>query len=1032
MENLTMRKFLLKIRYWLIPESSRREQLYHGIRLVYQHAQISGKRTWIKILPTLKRTSAIPAPAIPTQDQELNTYRRWIREHEPGKTELEAQKKHQADFNHRPLISILIPINNADKVTLTDTITSVQGQTYPRWELCTTYSLSEAKPVVELLEKTSRRESRMLIKQLAPHEQIANGLNNLLDIGQGDFVLIIEPGGQLAPDSLYAIVNQLNQDPSVDMLYFDEDTISADGNLRHSPWFKPSALSPDLLLSVNYLRHAVIRRDLLKEAGNFDASMNSAQEWDLAFRLVEHNARIVHLHRVFYHNRQIPRSNKNKIADMSWESSAYKRCIHVHTQRLGYPEASIELPSPDTVHVHWPVSGKKVSIIIPTKDNVGLLRACLDSIFEKTRYPDFEIILVDTGSIEAATKQYYDTLALKPGVRVISDPSPFNFQKVCNLGASYADGDVFVFLNNDTEALDPEWLDELVGWAERPEIGIVGARLTRPDHTIQHAGLVIGLAGHGSHVFDGGAENQCGPFGSSEWYRDYQAVTGACLAIRRQVFAQLGGFDEVYRVGYGDIDLCLRVIDAGYRVVYNPFARLLHHEGATRGLTQPPSDVLRASVRMYHRIQSGDPFFSSNLSHYQRVPTIIHEHEPPISELILRIMQDFDLISRDDLDAVEPLRWDVQIPQPANDSIDNKKMLVVSHELTRSGAPIILWQICAALARKGIQITVLSPEDGPLHQEYLHIGVSVHILPSLLKDARIVLPYLQGQDLVLLNTILCYRVAHAVKASNLPLLFWVHESTFGHQICRANPGAKSAIAITDRLIFPSHATSRLYLEFGPSENHRVIHSGINITPLQPDDVKPPFKRKPDRLYVVVVASIESRKGQDVLLQAFKMLPADISDQVECFLIGRKLDLEFSQNVVKNAKTMGNVHIVGETPANLVMQYLAVADVFILPSRDEALPISLIEAMAFGLAIIATRVGGVTEIIQDQVNGLLVEKEDPAGLAKCITRLYLDKDYRYNLGQAGKHSYQENLTFDKFVERYYTVISELESFYGEKN
>ena len=1019
-----MKKLLLKIRYWLIPAHSRREQLYHNLRLVFLLAQISGKRAILKHLPALKHSFIPPAPTVPTKDQELSAYRRWTDEHEPDPPELELQKKTISDLPSRPLISILTPVYNADPAALAETLSSIQAQIYPGWEICFVYSRYESKAAIELLEKTARYEGRMVIKQLAPHEEVNDSLNQALAFTHGEFVLLLEQGDRLSPDTLYTIIKQLNQDPAVDVIYFDEDITSSDGHQRHSPWFKPGGLSPDLLLSANYLRHAVIRRDLLLAAGRYDPTMDSAQEWDISFRLIEHNARLVHLPRVFYHCLDSTHSANKPITASSRAVAVQTRCIQAHLGRLGSPHARVEFDSPATVHVHWPVSGHKVSIIIPTKDNVRLLQACLDSIVTQTRYPDDEIVLVDTGSTDPATQTYYQTLASRPEVKLVSDPRPFNFHKVSNLGARHATGEVLIFLNNDTEALHPEWLDELVGWAERPEVGIVGAKLIRPDRTIQHAGLVIGLAGHGSHIFDGGPEIQNGPFGSSEWYRNYQAVTGACLAIRRQVFEQLNGFDEVFRIGYGDIDLCLRAKDAGYRVIYNPFARLLHHEGATRGLNQPPSDVLRASVSMYPRIQAGDPFFSTNLSPYQRIPTIASQHEPPIPELILRIMGDFDLISGDDLDASDPSRWQVQLPHPDQGST-GKKMLVVSHELTRSGAPIILWQICSALAKKGFQITVLSPEDGPLHQEYLQAGVAVHILPSLLKDARVVLPYLQDQELVLLNTILCYRVAHAVKASHLPLLFWVHESSFGQQVCRTTPSAKSAITIADRLIFPSHATANLYREFGSSDNHTVIHSGINIIFPDPAHGKPPFKKTPGRLYIVVVASIESRKGQDVLLQALKLLPADISSQVECFLIGRKLELEFSQKVVKSAKSMGNVHIVGDTPAAQVKQYLAAADVFVLPSRDEALPISLIEAMAFGLAIIATRVGGVAEIIQDQVNGLLVEKEDPAGLAKCITNLYLDKDYRYNLGIAGKRSYQGSLTYDLFVERYHAVICALQ-------
>jgi glycosyltransferase involved in cell wall biosynthesis/cellulose synthase/poly-beta-1,6-N-acetylglucosamine synthase-like glycosyltransferase len=1022
-----MRKFLLKIRFWLIPAHSRREQLYHDIRLAWMLANSSDKRTFLHRFPVWIRTFMSHKPHVASPSQELSAYQRWIDEHEPGKSELDLQRRNQAAFNYRPLVSILTPVYNPDPAVLSDTLSSVQAQTYPHWELCLVNGGSELKGVMKTLDKFARHDQRIKIKHLPQNQGIANNSNHALHMAHGEFVLLLDHDDLLAPDALYQVVSHLNLDPAADMLYFDEDKISADGRQRHSPWFKPQALSPDLLISTNYLMHSVIRRSLLQAAGQFDPTMDGAQDWDLSLRLLLHHPHIVHLPMVFYHWRQVPGSAASSADAKPWAFAAQKRCIEAHLNRLGFPQASVNFPSLGLVHVRWPVSGNKVSIIIPTKDKVDVLRTCLDSILDKTSYPDFEILLIDTGSTDPATHDYYQSLASRSNLKLLSDPSPFNFHKVCNLGARHASGDVLVFLNNDTEALTPSWLDELVGWAERPDVGIVGAKLIRPDGTIQHAGLVIGLAGHGSHAFDGAPEHTYGPFGSSEWYRNFQAVTGACMAMRRQVFEQLNGFDEVYQVGYGDIDLCLRTVDAGYRVVYNPFARLLHHEGATRGFSLPPADVLRASVRMYPRILAGDPYFSTNLSPHQRIPAIAQPGEPPISDTILRILLAFDLIHGSDLEAVDPARWDVQIIQPDSQSSGKNRLLVISHELSRSGAPIILWQVCRALVQKGYQITVLSQFDGPLHEACLQDGMQVHILPSLMMDARVALPYMQHQDLVLVNTILCYRVAHAVKANNLPYVYWVHESSFGQNFCRVFPSAAIALRSADRVIFPSKATAALYNEFGDRSRFNAIHSGIDITLPDPQTSQPPFVKDPDRLYIVVIASIESRKGQDILLQALELLPPGIGAQMECFLIGRilyKLEKGFCQQVVKKAERMGNVHVLGDTAADVVKQYLAAADIFILPSRDEALPISLIEAMAFGKAIIATNVGGVAEILQDKVDGLLVEKEDPVRLAECISTLYLDKNYRYNLGEAARRAYQNNLTYDKFVERFHKVIKEV--------
>ncbi|HSQ17080.1 MAG TPA: glycosyltransferase [Anaerolineales bacterium] len=1030
MENPTLRQRLLRLRYWLIPADSRREQFYHTLRLTWQVAGTAGKGKFVQHFPAWKRIFIDSQPAAPTPRQGKRAYAHWIRRHEPGKSELELQRSNQAGFQYRPLISILITVDNPDTAALSDTFRSVQAQTYPAWELCLVMGRDQSTRVKQTLDRFSTDDPRIQVTQLSQNACTGDNWNQALENAHGEYVLLLQPGDRLSPAALYAVVKQLDQDAGADVVYFDQDRLGSDGR-RHSPWFKPSALSPDLLLSTNYLGHAAMQRSLLHEVGAFDPAMAGTEAWDLALRLVETTGHIRHIPEVLVHQRQEMVTSETHSS--AGQLAAQKQAIEAHLTRLGYPQARVDRSAQKLVHVHWPVSRKKISIIIPTKDKLQLLQACLESIFEQTSYPDYEIVLVDTGSQEPATQEYYRELEVRPNLRLLTVPGPFNYHRVCNLGARQAAGEVLVFLNNDTQALDPTWLEELVGWAERPEAGIVGAQLIRPDGTLQHAGLVIGLGGHGSHVFDGGPEHQDGPFGSSDWYRDYQAVTGACLAVRREVFEELGGFDEAYQVGYGDIDLCLRAVDAGYQVIYNPFARLLHHEGATRGLAQPPGDVLRASVRMHPRIQAGDPYFSPNLSRHSRLPAIAQPGETPASASvasILRILRAYDLIGNHDLEAVDPQRWQVQLPLPVSKSDPQTRLLVITHELSRSGAPIVLWKLCRSLAGQGYQVTVLSPSDGPLQAAYQSDGITVHIIPSLLSDARMVLPYLQGQDLVLANTILSYRTVHAAKAANIPVLFWVHESELGQQLCRRSPAAAAAIRQAEQVIFPSNATAALYREFASANPFTTIHIGIEAA--QPNQKRSVGSSAPaglaaDKFNLVVVGSVEPRKGQDILLQALELLPAEVFARVECFLIGRilmKQNKKYCQRLVKKANRLGNVHLLGEMPPEQVKQYLSAADVFILPSRDEALPQSILEAMAYGKAIIASNVGGISEILQDEVNGLLVEKEYPASLADAIHRLYLDENTRYNLGGAARRTFQNSLTFDRFMAQFQTLIQDV--------
>lgn len=484
-----------------------------------------------------------------------------------------------------------------------------------------------------------------------------------------------------------------------------------------------------------------------------------------------------------------------------------------------------------------------------------------------------------------------------------------------------------------------------------------------------------------------------------------------------------------YQMGYGDIDICLHAVEAEYRVVYTSFARSLHLEGGSRGFSLPPSDALRASVKMFSQIQDGDPFFNPNLSYWQHLPQIAQPREKQREWCILKILYDFDLIGREDIGGADPERWRIQVnsePDPALASSDEeKRLLVVTHELSRSGAPIILWEVAKYMAERGFHISVLSPFEGPLHQAYTDAGMQVDILPSVLEDARIILNYLDDHDLLLANTILAFRTIHAAKAFHKSCIWWVHESIFGQNLANSSPSVAQAFDTANAVIFPSQATSDLYTHFSSQSNYYPIHLGLDLQVPCKQEIEAPFTRKAGMMYIVSVASIESRKGQDILLQGIKNLPADIAAKMECYLIGRilsKSEMQYCQKITGLARRMGNVHILGDIPSESVKSYLQAADVFVLPSRDEALPVSLLEAMAFGKSIIATKVGGVPEIIDHEVNGLLVDNEDAQGIADSLLRLYQDRRLIEQLGERARMTFQERLSFSKFAEQMFQLVN----------
>ena len=545
-------------------------------------------------------------------------YRTWIARHEPGAEELARQRADAQAMAFRPVFTVVVPAGDAPPALLDASIRSAVGQSYDRWELRVTDGPRKGSEAERLAAAWAGRDARIRIDGAdAPTTPVADA---------GEFVAPLAAGDTLAPNALFEVARLLNEHRGAEIIYFDEDVLSPDGRTRSSPFFKPG-WSPEMLLSVNYLAHAFIKRTLLEDAG---PAAVPGGAWDLALRCSERAREIRRIAGVLYHSRAGAPPAPPQPEDL--------RALEEHCRRQGIAGARAAVVPPGVVRLTWPTGDRGVSIIIPTKDREPLLRRCLTSLLRRTAYPRFEILIVDTGSTDEATRRYYADLAKDRRIRILEHPGPFNFSAANNAGARGATGDLLLFLNNDTEALNQEWLEEMVRWADRPEIGAVGAKLLYADGTIQHAGIVVGLRGLAHHIYRQAGDTHADLFGSVDWYRDYLAVTGACLLVRRQVFDEVGGFDERYRIAYSDIEMCLRIHRRGYRIVYTPFARLRHDEGATRGGVVPPSDTRRALDHMGDLVSSGDPYFHPGLSHESLLPALPRRGDRPRDVLLKRLI----------------------------------------------------------------------------------------------------------------------------------------------------------------------------------------------------------------------------------------------------------------------------------------------------------------------------------------------------------------------------------------------------------
>lgn len=537
------------------------------------------------------------------QDHALparGTYEHWVREFDtPTAATLDALRARAAALRDAPLISVLMPVFNPAECWLDRAIASVRAQVYPHWELCIADDASTLPHVRAVLERHAREEPRIKLCFRPENGHISAASNSALALATGATCALFDHDDELAPHALYCVAETLLAHPDAELIYSDEDKIDETG-LRFDPHFKP-AWNPDLLTSQNYVSHlATLRTATVRALGGFRPGFEGAQDWDLFLRVTAQARadRIHHVPRVLYHWRAVEGSTAMQLQEKDYAVQAARRALEEHFARRGEP-ATLHLITGTHWHVRRPRPSPAplVTLVIPTRNGRELLATCLESILAKTDYPNFEILLADNDSDDPALFAYYEELKARlPGrFEVLPCPGPFNYAAINNRAVRHAHGDLIGLLNNDLEATHPEWLDELVAHAVRPDIGCVGTRLLYPDGHVQHAGVITGLGGVAGHAFKGYTRDEPGtPQFRPHLAHNVSAVTAACLLVRREVYLRARGLDESgLAVAFNDVDFCLKVQALGLRNLYTPFAELVHHESASRGAEDTPEKIRR-------------------------------------------------------------------------------------------------------------------------------------------------------------------------------------------------------------------------------------------------------------------------------------------------------------------------------------------------------------------------------------------------------------------------------------------------------
>ena len=550
-------------------------------------------------------------------------YARWIRSYDRLEREdVQRIREQLAKFHYLPMISVLLPVYNSNLKWLRRAILSVQKQLYPRWELCIVDDASTDRKLWPFLQRCARRDPRIKVVRRTENGHISAASNDALRLANGDFVALLDHDDELAPAALYFVALALNKNRDLQLLYSDEDKLDAQ-NRRSEPYFK-SDWNPELFLAQNFISHlSVYRTDLIRRLGGFRIGFEGSQDYDLALRCIEQirPKEIEHLPWVLYHWRAGDQSTASSATAKPYAQEAARRAVQEHLQRTGIagtvvPSHGVYLQTKYALPIEHPL----VSIIIPTRDQVSPLKKCLHSVFHKTDYRTYEVIVLDNETYDSETLEFLAELTKYDRVRVERIEGTFNYSRLNNRGVELSRGSFIALLNNDVEVINDDWLSEMVSRAMQPEVAMVGARLWYPNGTIQHGGVILGAGGIAGHAHVGLRRGEPGYFARANLAQNVCAVTAACALVRREVYLQLGGFDENLAVTFNDIDFCLRLREAGYLIVWTPHADLIHHESASRGFDDSTPKQVRFLAEVdYMNSKWGDmlqrdPFYNPNLS----------------------------------------------------------------------------------------------------------------------------------------------------------------------------------------------------------------------------------------------------------------------------------------------------------------------------------------------------------------------------------------------------------------------------------
>jgi GT2 family glycosyltransferase/glycosyltransferase involved in cell wall biosynthesis len=914
------------------------------------------------------------------------------------------------NWKHQPVISIIVPTYNSLAEPLVKMINSVSAQVYPHWELCIADDCSPNAQVREILE-SYRGEPRIKTVFCSANGGISAASNAAIALSTGTYIGLLDHDDELTPDALYWMVNAINEQGAFDIAYSDECKVEHNSEVLSEVFYKPD-FSPETLMSSMYPGHfSVYRKAFLEEkVGYFRSEYDFSQDYDLFLRASARTENIVHIPLVLYKWRKVPDS-----AAAGGKPFARKTniaALQYALEERGIKGEALALPQGNRVKLHID-NNTLVSIIIPS-DSAANIRTTIASIIGSTDYPNYELLVVTNSRLAEAGRAEANRLEATPPVIYVPYDKPYNFSDKCNVGTASASGEIVVFFNDDVRPMQKDWLENLIEWLWAPGVGGVSPLLLYENDTIQYAGMVTGVRNLFGTAFHSYKPDTTAQFSFPRIHRNVSILSGACMAMRKSLFEEVGGFDAVNTpIAHSDIDLSFKIREQGFRLVFTAYSVLRHIGHLSIGeweKKEKPFKKDKADIFCMKRWPSylqTDPYFTRGMKDllYLDSPEPYDFYAPDTSRGLVR-------------------------SETAGDQASfacKSDILLVAHELTLSGAPILLYDLARMLVGEGHYVVVTARKGGALLKAYQRLGVPVIIDDLLLEQHPLFLRFARNFDLMICDTVVTWPVVAQLQHL-MPTLWWLQESASIQEHYASNKAfvktlqtAKHVVSVSDYalgFIKPLRAleTGKMYnscddvlrrVKLAESEgllSHKVAGNG--------------------KLVFSIVGSVEPRKGQDILLEALKQLDPETLEQMEVQIIGRVLIPAFKEKLVQLSKDIGcPVQFFGEQSHSQCLELMYHSDVMISASRDDSFNLVIAEGFCLGKPGIISTHTGIAELMEEGVNGWTFPSGDPVALANRIQALVRHPQALGAMGKNARNTYEQHLTHDIFKKAMLGFIHE---------